>query len=37
MTQSLRNTFPKNLRMVIAEDIANTFRAEFELGNYWEI
>ena len=37
MTQSLRNTFPKNLRMVIAEDIANTFRAEFELGNYWEV
>ena len=37
MTQSLRNTFPKNLRMVIAEDIANAFRAEFELGNYWEV
>jgi len=37
MTQSLRNTFPKNLRMIIAEDIANAFKAEFELGNYWEI
>ena len=37
MTKSLRNTFPKNLRMVIAEDIANSFKAEFELGNYWEV
>ena len=37
MNQSLRNTFPKHLRMVIAEDIANAFKAEFELGNYWEI
>ena len=35
MTQSLRNTFPKHLRMVVAEDIANAFKAEFELGNYW--
>jgi hypothetical protein len=35
MTQGLRNTFPKSMRLFIAEQLANSYRAEFELGNYW--
>jgi hypothetical protein len=35
MTQSLRNTFPKSMRLFVSEQLANSFRAEFELGNYW--
>lgn len=35
MTQGLRNTFPKSMRLFVAERLADSFRAEFELGNYW--
>jgi len=35
MTQGLRNTFPKSLRLFVSEQLANSYRAEFELGNYW--
>jgi len=35
MTQGLRNTFPKSMRLFVAEQLADRFRAEFELGNYW--
>jgi hypothetical protein len=35
MTQNLRNTFPKSMRMFVSEQLANSYRAEFELGNYW--
>ena len=36
MTQSLRNTFPKGMRIRVAEMIEESFRAEFKLGNYWD-
>tara|TARA_A100001201_G_C3989585_1_gene171173 strand:- start:281 stop:592 length:312 start_codon:yes stop_codon:yes gene_type:complete len=35
MTQGLRNTFPKSMRLFVAEQVADSFRAEFEIGNYW--
>ena len=35
MTQNLRNTFPKSMRLFVAEQLVSSFRAEFELGNYW--
>jgi len=35
MTQGLSNTFPKSMRLFVAEQLANSYRAEFELGNYW--
>ena len=35
MTQGLPNTFPKSMRLFVAEQLANSYRAEFELGNYW--
>jgi hypothetical protein len=35
MTQNLHNTFPKSMRMLVSEQLANSYRAEFELGNYW--
>ncbi len=36
MTQGLRNTFPKAMRLQVAENIEAKQRAEFNLGNYWE-
>ncbi len=36
MTQGLRNTFPKSMRLQVAENIEAKQRAEFNLGNYWE-
>ncbi len=36
MTQGLRNTFPKAMRLQVAEIIEAKQRAEFNLGNYWE-
>ena len=35
MTQGLRNTFPKSMRLFVAEQVATNYGAEFELGNYW--
>ena len=35
MTQGLQNTFPRSMRLFVAEQLANSYRAEFELGNYW--
>lgn len=35
MSQNLRNTFPKGMRTRVAEMLEESFRAEFNLGNYW--
>ncbi len=35
MTQGLQNTFPKSMRLFVAEQLADSYRAEFEIGNYW--
>ena len=36
MTQGLRNTFPKSMRLQVAETIEEKQRAEFNLGNYYK-
>lgn len=35
MTQSLQGLFPKSLRLYVAEQLEDQYRAEFKLGNYW--
>ncbi len=34
MTQNLKNTFPKCLRLQVAESLTERFVEEFKLGNY---